>query len=248
MVWRSLILFRKQTPRSRFGQLLLKQTIAPQLKIKKTRRAGNKKILAMSLNGIKLKQYQHPARKFWRQPAFSNKKRSLHIGICLVNFTKETTGNKGKSAWGNWVFRPTITHAVGRGNRHYHCSFACTACKGDRTAAQHQAAGFSLSTVNDPKSCGRGLIPRCWRSWDLPKIKYGELPPIPVWRLKQTSTPRCFAKGGMENIVSGSDGSFQFPAFVETGKLLTCGCHSNNVPVQVINFIQHSMPKSNNGK
>ena len=104
--------------------------------------------------------------------------------------------------------------------RHQEAGYSSTitdeaACKGDRTAAQHQAAGFSLSTVNDPKSCGRGLIPRGWRSWDLPKIKYGEFPPIPAWWLKQTSTPRCFAKG---------DTKYYIP--------LPCGCRSNNAPVQ----------------
>ena len=154
MVWRSLILFRKQTPRSRFGQLLLKQTIAPQLQISK--KQGGREIkrywqcsqtvklqkeynsptefiaeilcrglqlsrgaisvstghlrgeLRMSM--IKLKQYQHPARKFWRRPAFSNKERSLHIGIRLVNFTQETTGNKGKSAFRCFILCPNQDH------------------------------------------------------------------------------------------------------------------------------------------
>ena len=68
---------------------------------------------------------------------------------------------------------------------------------------------------NDPKSCGRGSIPRGWRSCDLLKIKYGEFPPIPAWWLKQTSAPRCFAKG---------DTKYYIP--------LPCGCRSNNAPVQ----------------
>jgi len=64
----------------------------------------------MSLNGIKLKQYQHPARRSRRQTAFSNKKRSLHTGIRLENFTKETTGNKGKSAFRCFILCPNQDH------------------------------------------------------------------------------------------------------------------------------------------
>ena len=138
MVWRSLILFRKQTPRSRFGQLLLKQTIAPQLQISK--KQGGREIkrywqcsqtvklqkecnsptefiaeilckglqlsrgvisvstghlrgeLRMSM--IKLKQYQHPARKFWRQTAFSNEKRTCTSESALWILQKKQRGIK----------------------------------------------------------------------------------------------------------------------------------------------------------
>jgi hypothetical protein len=79
-----------------------------------------------------LKQCQHPAHRSRRQTAFSNKKRSLHTGIRLENFTKETTGNKGKSAFDSWILRPSVNHAVGRGSWEIYSSpFACTSCKGD---------------------------------------------------------------------------------------------------------------------
>ena len=57
-----------------------------------------------------LKQCQHPAHRSRRQTAFSNKKRSLHTGIRLENFTKETTGNKGKSAFRCFILCPNQDH------------------------------------------------------------------------------------------------------------------------------------------